>query len=243
MKIHYIFHSSYLVELSECYLLFDYYQGDMPELDHNKPLYIMASHQHYDHFSPVIFRFMLKYPDCEYILSDDISREMVQEALDQLGLECNIHWVHEGDRLVLPKAELDIFSSTDVGVSYLVHSDSSRIFHAGDLNDWHWPNVPASENEKMRENFLSILTDIKGCLEGEKIDVAFFPLDPVQGSGCFVGPTEFLEEIPVKMFLPMHMWEQYSICGKFLAARPEYEKIFRPVHGAGEEIETEETVN
>jgi len=243
MRIHYIFHSSYLTELSDCYLLFDYYQGDMPELDHTKPLYIMASHRHYDHFSPEIFGFMLKYPNCEYILSDDISPDVVQEAMDRLGLKCVIHWVHEGDRLVLPKAEIDVFSSTDVGVSYLIRSDGQRIFHAGDLNDWHWPNVPASANEKMREDFLKILADINRCLDGDTIDAAFFPLDPVQGKGCFVGPTEFLEEVPVKKFLPMHMWEQYSICGKFLAAKPEYENVFRPVHGAGEEIDLKETAN
>ncbi len=236
MKIQYIFHSSYLVELSECYLLFDYYQGDIPELDTKKPLYIFASHQHYDHFSPVIFQFMLKYPDCEYILSDDISAEMVREALDQMGLNGSIHRVHEGDSLSLPKAEVEVLSSTDVGVSYLVHADGYRIFHAGDLNDWHWSNVSMSENEKMTEKFRAVLTGLKESLGGETLDAAFFPVDPVLGEGCFIGPVEFLEEIPVKLFLPMHMWEQYSICGKFLAAKPEYERIFYSIHGAGEEV-------
>ena len=236
MKIQYIFHSSYLVELSECYLLFDYYRGDIPELDPRKNLYIMASHHHYDHFSPVIFQLMLKYPDCEYILSDDISEESVRESLDQLGLKCNVHWAHEGGKLTLPKAEIDFCASTDEGLSFLVRSDGYRIFHAGDLNDWQWPNVPKSVNEEMKEKFYRILSELRFFLHGEPLDVVFYPMDPVLGDSCFTGPVEFLEEIPVKLMLPMHMWEQYSICGKFISAKPEYADIFRPVHGAGEEF-------
>ena len=51
MKITYIHHSAFLVETESVYLLFDYFQGNLPELSEKKPLYVFASHRHPDHFS------------------------------------------------------------------------------------------------------------------------------------------------------------------------------------------------
>ena len=33
MKVTFIYHSSYFVELDHCCLLFDYYQGDIPQVE------------------------------------------------------------------------------------------------------------------------------------------------------------------------------------------------------------------
>ena len=59
MKVTFIIHSCYFVELTHCCLLFDYYQGDIPQTD--KPLYVFHSHHHDDHFSPQVFQ--LARPD------------------------------------------------------------------------------------------------------------------------------------------------------------------------------------
>jgi L-ascorbate metabolism protein UlaG (beta-lactamase superfamily) len=55
MKITFIHHSSFLVETENLYLLFDYFQGTIPVLDPNKPLYVLASHSHHDHYNRRIF--------------------------------------------------------------------------------------------------------------------------------------------------------------------------------------------
>ena len=60
MKVTFIQHSCYFVELSSCCLLFDYYEGSVPETD--KPLYVFASHSHGDHFSPAVFSFPRPLP-------------------------------------------------------------------------------------------------------------------------------------------------------------------------------------
>ena len=39
MKVTYIHHDGFLVECRDRYLLFDYYQGEIPEMDPEKPLY------------------------------------------------------------------------------------------------------------------------------------------------------------------------------------------------------------
>ena len=49
MKVTFIYHSAFLVELERCSLLFDWYGGDLPKIDRTKPLYVFASHHHGDH--------------------------------------------------------------------------------------------------------------------------------------------------------------------------------------------------
>ena len=70
-EVTFLYHSSYFVEMDTCCLLFDYYQGDIPQVD--KPLYVFASHSHGDHFSPVIFQLAQGGKEVHYLLSDDIS--------------------------------------------------------------------------------------------------------------------------------------------------------------------------
>ena len=38
MKVTFIYHSAFLVELERCSLLFDWYGGDLPKIDRTKPL-------------------------------------------------------------------------------------------------------------------------------------------------------------------------------------------------------------
>ena len=72
MKVTYIGHSGFLVETSGCSLLFDYYQGQIPRLRQDTPLFVFVSHSHSDHFNPEIFS--IKGPDTiHYIISREIS--------------------------------------------------------------------------------------------------------------------------------------------------------------------------
>ena len=40
MKITYIHHSSFMAELDHAVLLFDYFEGNIPETDREKPLFV-----------------------------------------------------------------------------------------------------------------------------------------------------------------------------------------------------------
>ena len=46
MKITYIHQSSSMAELDHAVLLFDYFEGNIPETDREKPLFVFASHRH-----------------------------------------------------------------------------------------------------------------------------------------------------------------------------------------------------
>ena len=55
MKITYINHSCFSVELDNCILLFDYFDGSIPKFDNNKKIYVFSSHSHHDHYNKSIF--------------------------------------------------------------------------------------------------------------------------------------------------------------------------------------------
>ena len=76
-------HSCFLVELSDRYLLFDYFDknvvsdmvqfsGCLPELDPDKYLYVFASHSHKDHWCMENLRWADTRDNIKYILSKDI---------------------------------------------------------------------------------------------------------------------------------------------------------------------------
>ena len=50
----YLGHSGFFIELESATLVFDWYQGDMPPIRGDKPLYIFASNIQPDHFRPEI---------------------------------------------------------------------------------------------------------------------------------------------------------------------------------------------
>ena len=80
------------------------------------------------------------------------------------------------------------FDSTDEGLSYLVEMDGIRIFHAGDLNNWHWREESTPrEIEEAERDFQQVMETMRG----EKVDVAFFPVDPRLGMMFDAGPNYF----------------------------------------------------
>ncbi|MDD4659543.1 MAG: MBL fold metallo-hydrolase, partial [Massilibacteroides sp.] len=141
MQITYIYHSGYLLEAETCNVIFDFYKdsGNKPGegiihqriLDNPKPLYIFASHFHPDHFNPEILKWKQQRDNSLYIFSKDILEHQKATSGDAIYLEKG--QTYNDDRL-----QVKAFGSTDVGVSFLLELEEKRIFHAGDLNNWHW---------------------------------------------------------------------------------------------------------
>ena len=70
MKLTYIFHSGFAVETQSCVLVFDYWMDPadcMPViLSKGKPVYVLVSHFHEDHFSREIFSWRKRYPQTSF---------------------------------------------------------------------------------------------------------------------------------------------------------------------------------
>lgn len=219
MQITYIGHSGFLVELSECYLLFDYYEGKLPERNLEKPLFLFASHSHLDHFNPEVFRLLQGQKLAGGVFSKDIFRSRVPEEIPR--------WFVEPERSYeLPlEIQVETLRSTDMGVAFLVSVGSSVIYHAGDLNDWIWEGEPEQENRSMTGRYQKEIRK----LAGRRIDVAFVPLDPRQEGYYDRGMLYFLEHTKALQVIPMHFWRKPQTISRFLKEHPEYKERLLPL--------------
>ena len=200
MKVTFIEHSGFMVEMEQNVLLFDYYQGEIPSFDGSKTLYVFASHSHADHYDPAIWKLKEQYRDIHYILSDDIK--------DNEGAV--VMKAHEKKEVA--GIEIETLRSNDMGVAFLVKVEGKTIYHAGDLNWWHWNGEPEEDNEYYKKTF----QDEMKYLEGKKIDLAFMLLDPRQEDKYCWGMNYFLEHTDSKVVFPMHCFEHYKINHHYL---------------------------
>lgn len=212
LKVTYIGHSGFLAELEGVLFLFDYYQGEIPALPEEKRLYVFASHRHKDHFNPEIFKLAERCPDVQYVLSRDIWLSQVPKALhgQTVQLKPGAAWAD-------PLIAVETLKSTDEGVAFLVRAEGKTIYHAGDLNHWHWEGETEAWNRKMEEDFRKALKPLRGM----KIDAAFLPLDPRQEGSYALGMDYFLELTDTRQVYPMHCWERYAIIDRWLTEHPD----------------------
>lgn len=228
MKVTFIMHSCYHVEMDGCCLLFDYYQGEVPASD--KPLYVFASHSHDDHFSTAVFSLAKEGRPVHFFLSDDIFARRVPESL-----RASVTFVRPRGFYELDGMRIATLRSTDAGVAFLVECEGKLLYHAGDLNCWVWDGAPRMQNDLMVQQYRDELSPL-GC---RKIDAAFVPLDPRQDADFDLGMKYFFEAAEADHVFPMHMWEDYSVVPLFKST-PTY-KDYAPrvmdVKGPGQVFE------
>lgn len=208
MKVTYLSHSGFLLELEKTLLLFDYYKGDIPALPDSKRLFVFVSHRHHDHFNPAIFELAGQKPDTKYILSGDIWLKRAPAHLQEqtVRLKRGIRW--EQDNLIV-----ETLKSTDKGAAFLVEAEGKTIYHAGDLNDWRWDEESEEWNRQMAEKFHKFIEPLRG----KEIDAAFIPLDPRQEGNYTLGMDYFLDIANAEKVYPMHMWDDYSVIDRWLS--------------------------
>ena len=197
MVVTYIEHSGFSVELPECTLLFDYYLGKLPEFPKQHPLIVFASHVHGDHFQKKIFQLREQYQEVYFVLSDDIPKKY--DAPDVI-------WVSSDVKVTVAGCEITCLKSTDEGVAFLVKCGEKTVYHAGDLNWWHWEEESATYNDEMKQNYQREVDK----LEGRKIDAAFVPVDPRLEDAYFWGIDYFMRKTDTKVVFPMHFWGKYE---------------------------------
>ena len=215
MKITYVYHSCFLVETDSCYYLFDYEKGILPKLDVAKPLLVLSSHGHHDHYNEEIFLILdrMGMQNIYGVLSDDI----------EIPENVNILQVSSGKEYQLWQGQkLMTLQSTDLGVAFLIDDHGMFIYHAGDLNDWVWDEESDSYNEQMTKDYRGQINLLAEKLNGREVDAAFVVLDPRQEKDYDRGMCYFLEHILVKKVYPMHYWDSPKIMETFLKEHPEY---------------------
>ena len=212
LKIIYHYNSGFSVQVGGTLLLFDYWEGEgrtLAQVGRVTPgllqafekIYVFVSHAHPDHFDPVIYDWEAQGLPVTYIVSGDMpvgtrGRRMMPGQQKELGQN------------VAVKA----YTSTDLGVAFLVEAYGMRVFHAGDLNLWHWRQESTLREIEAAEN---AFYDAIEPLKGERIDVAMFPVDPRQGLLYDAGANHFILTMKPRVFIPMHWQDRPEVAVDF----------------------------
>lgn len=217
MKIYYVYHSCFIIETENSFLIFDYFNNknnsdqdfDFNQLINNifnskKPLYVFSSHNHHDHFNSDILSWCKEKENTYYILSNDIK---LYNSIDK------VYRVSKNEEYSLNNLKINTFGSTDEGISFLINIDNLNIFHAGDLNWWKWMDDTPEEEKEMENAFKNIIKDI--IIKDIIIDIAFFPVDKRLENNYLCGGQYFIEHLNPKIFIPMHFWENFNVTSEF----------------------------
>ena len=198
----YYHHSGFTVEVMDTLLVFDYWRGENGELPEkvqlreqdlagHKRVLVFVSHSHEDHFDDIIYSWDYQRLGITYIISDDL-------PIGKRGKR-----VKPGDTLTVGDAEIRVFDSTDKGVSFYVSLYGLNIFHAGDLNLWHWREESTLwEIAQAEKDFYAAMAPIDHL----PMDIAMFPVDPRMGGLYEAGANYFVMSVKPRVFLPMH-WQ------------------------------------
>lgn len=127
------------------------------------------------------------------ITEEQLTEEVVQQVF-------SLHSMAVGDTLESDNLTVTMFGSTDEGGSFLVDTGMHRIFHAGDLNWWHWSgDTPENiaEAKELKEKEFAPLT-------GLSVDIMMFPVDARLEAAREWGALEVLGLMNTKLFIPMH---------------------------------------
>ena len=225
MRVIFIHHSCFLIEVDEKVFIFDWFSGDrvngyqfhgeLPVYEPDTPVYVFASHKHQDHFDMDILKWAEYYTNIHYILSKDC--KMSPHFLEKHGFSPEIRekilYVSAMEKYELDKdVKIETLRSTDAGVAFYVETNGATFFHAGDLNDWRMEGAGDLINGKMQREYRNQIHR----LSHKDINLAFVPMDPRLEENQFLGIDYFLENTDAEYVFPMHMWQDYSGIAKYI---------------------------
>ncbi|HIT88249.1 MAG TPA: MBL fold metallo-hydrolase [Candidatus Coprocola pullicola] len=204
LKVIYLHHSGFLVETEKYCLIFDYFteNGKYDFIDitkyASKKIVVFVSHFHHDHYDRAIFKWQSVLPQIQYVLSDDVIAPPFVK---------NVHKVHFDKSYTIEDIFVQTFHSNDEGVAFLTKVDGKNIYHAGDLNWWHWNG----ESDKFNKGIAGMYRKEIDKMKETVLDVAFVPVDPRLEENYILGLDYMMKTIQIKNVFPMHFWEKYSI--------------------------------
>ena len=201
------YHSGFSIAYEDLLFIFDYWRGENKEVTPEyqiqpaqlvrfRKVFVFISHEHVDHLDPIVFTWKDAAPVSYYVSSD-----MPVGTRGKRMAPGDMQTLEEG---ITVKA----YDSTDLGVSFLLDLKGTHIFHAGDLNFWHWRDESSLRDiEEAEQEFQKAVQP----LTHEKIDVAFFPVDPRLGSMFEAGANYFILSVKPRLLIPMHYFHRTDI--------------------------------
>ncbi|MCI8485175.1 MAG: MBL fold metallo-hydrolase [Lachnospiraceae bacterium] len=229
IKVTYIHHSAFCVEIEGNVLVFDYYKGDavpscayhgkMPKFPEGTPVYVFSSHSHRDHFDREVLSWSRHYRNIHYIFAKEIKKKLGGSLLGRLGfgeeIQKKITYVRPGEEYEIggegSGIHVETLRSTDSGVAFVTTVSGRTIYHAGDLNWWRWEGEPEAFNQAQEKEYKEQID----LLAGRKIDLAFVVLDPRQERDKYLGIDYFVQQVSADYIVPMHLWKHYELIEEY----------------------------
>jgi len=195
--IWYLNHSGWVIKTNKHLLIFDYWENnrkaDQPLLANgwidpqeliDENVVVFASHEHRDHYDPVIFEWLDVLPKVQYIMGFE-----PQDVPTYT-------YVAPRETKVIDGIKITSINSNDTGGGFLLEVDGITILHPGDH---------ANRERDFSGTFLPEIDFFKSM--NPDIDISFMPI-----SGCGFGDLEavklgvyrIFEELNPKIFFPMH---------------------------------------
>lgn len=218
LMVTYLHHSGFMVRSSDKLLLFDFYGDPQKPEDGQKNItcvtdairdpavrhvYVFASHNHRDHFDPVILTFDRCDKPVTWLFSSDITVRQKKP---------NLYLLDPDEHAEIDDLSIRTFASTDEGIAFLLSVDDIHLFHAGDLNWWYWyDESTAEECAEYERDFKKIMARVETC----PVDVAFFPVDPRLKAYAYHGGAYFIDKLKPAFFFPMHFSYAYETTDRF----------------------------
>lgn len=225
MNITFIWHDAFIIEYDECTVLTDFWRlpPHCPDkrslialINPAKPLYVLISHHHKDHYSPDVFSLASELPDVRFVISSDTARA-ARKYFDPEGLYRGKNRVSDnlvevlGPGMEFSDSHLRIsaFGSTDIGNSYVISpltgfDKGMTTFFAGDLNAWTWRDESTEAEVRQAIADCDAVFDTIQDAGHRHFCVALFPVDARIGSGYTDGAEMFLRRFSAGVFVPMH---------------------------------------
>lgn len=199
-QVQYLHHSGFAVKTDRHYLVFDY-DGTTPAPDSAQlaqpGAIVFVSHKHGDHYSESILPWQKQNKKLQYVMSFDVP------CPKKGGTS-----IYAGDTLDFEGVKVTALASTDEGVAFLVEVDGLVIYHAGDLNWWHWSGESSAYNANMSKSYRDEIRKLRG----KAIDIAFVPVDPrLEQESYLLGLDFLLQTAKAEHIFPMHFGDDYRV--------------------------------
>lgn len=214
-EVWYLFNSGFAVKIGQRMLIFDYFSnaplkqrkgldGGMidPAALQGLDVTVFASHAHSDHFSPAVLKWGRALKSLRYVLSCDISA----------GRTPNVTVAYPNAAYMAGDMRVRTLKSTDEGVAFIVEVDGLKLYHAGDLNWWHWEGEPEGDNNAMAAAYKTEIDKLRG----ETFDIAFVPVDNRLENEYLWGLDYFMKTADAKVIFPMHFRNSFSIVDRLM---------------------------
>ncbi|RQD77302.1 MAG: MBL fold metallo-hydrolase [Halanaerobium sp. MSAO_Bac5] len=244
-EVYHLYHSGTAVKIDKELFIFDYYNDQPGKAEKGNSLakgviredsfseiekaYVFVSHDHHDHYNKVIFKWEDYCDNISYILADQVS------LTNQLKQKENLFTIAKDQSLKLAEIEIKALGSTDKGVSFLVKKGALNIFHAGDLNWWKWKKFSPKVQKKEELDYKREVNKLKG----EKIDIAFVPVDPRLEENYYLAGQYFIKTIKPELFVPIHFSSNFEVTKRFADKMEQAELYFSKIaqiNSRGEKI-------